>query len=57
MATRNTKSKRRAADEETADPLGWLALIVAAVLALVVAIESTPSVRGMSVQPVEAASD
>jgi hypothetical protein len=57
MAMRNTKSKRQAADEETADPLGWVALIVAAVLALVVAIQSTPSVRGMSDQPVEAASD
>lgn len=57
MGVRNTKSKLQAA-EESDDPLTWIGLIVAALLALALAIESAPAVRGMAGgAPTEATAD
>jgi len=56
MSARNTKSNRQPIDE-SADPLGWIALIVAALLALVMVIQTTPSVRGGDDPQTAAASD
>lgn len=47
MSTRNTKSKPQPTDA-AADALTWVGLILAAALALVVAVQSTPSLRGLS---------
>jgi len=44
--TRDTKSNPRAADRSD-DPLSWVLLILAVVLALIVVVETATSVRGV----------
>ena len=50
MPVRDMKSKRQP-PEEPDDPWAWIAIIFAAVLALVLVIQTSPGVRGTTDEP------
>ena len=50
MPVHDMKSKRQP-PEEPDDPWGWIAIIFAAVLALVLVIQTSPGVRGTTGEP------